>query len=158
MRTARNKKYRPKPKNDTGGLAVLMSRYQQHTPMMPDQITDLSIAYRLSFDCMTSGRGFESHWCNCVTALNIGLVLCENGFGQEHEQTFAAALDGAFRARVRAKEKQVWGFDGDAMNAIKKAFAVHEVQLECVTQAELIEAMRVVRKRIEDGNVYREAN
>ena len=123
-------------------------------PLADDQIADLSIAFRIAFDLMITGHADEQQWSTCTVALNIALILAERGFGPHFVDDINAALEGAFRARVRAQRTGAWGYDGAAMTAIKRAFEIHEAQIENATRADLRAAIAEIRQRIDDGVVF----
>jgi hypothetical protein len=123
-------------------------------PMSDEQITDLSLAFRLAFSAMITGRADELQWATCVGSLNIALMLCEYGVGAEYVPQMNQALEGAFRARIRADRTGKFGFDGDAITAIETAYRIHEEQLKIATKSELREAVHESRWRVESGNVF----
>lgn len=156
----RTKKYRPRHASIIGGLGVI-DRKQQiavlHQKLGPVQMTDLSLAFRLAFQNMIGGCANEEQWSTCVGSLNIAMVLAERGFGLEHEPLLVKALDGAFRARLRAERGKGWGFDGEVIQAIKEAYDVHEAQMDLATRADIIDAIAEVHRRMDEGIVYQEA-
>ncbi|MBV8666713.1 MAG: hypothetical protein JO269_09535 [Burkholderiaceae bacterium] len=156
----KHKKYRPRAVSAVGGLFAIQAKHDAASdalPMTDDQIADLSIAFRLAFQAMLTGAADEQQWSTCVASLNIAMVLAERGIGPEYLPQFTAALDGAFRARIRATRTGKWGFDGDAIQAIKEAFSAHELQIEHATKQEIREALIEVRLRVDAGQVYQEA-
>ncbi len=160
IKKPRNKARTPRRAESCGGLIVFGNAYaaaEDAQPMNGECQTDLGIAYHQALDAMAKGASSEQDWCVVVCALNVGLMLCERGIGDEYEQDFIAALDGAFRAKLRAVRTGVWRFDGDAMQAIRHAFAVHDEQIKITTKLEMRDALVEVRRRIDVGNVYREA-
>src|SRR5271165_6989274 len=160
MARSKNKPHRPRTVSAVGGLFAIQKKHDDaalRQPMTDDQITDLSLAYRLAFTAMTNGAADEQQWSTCVTSLNIALVLAERGTGDEYMQQFNEALEGAFRARMRANRTGLWGFDGPAQQAIKWAFEAHEAQLECCTKQEIRDALLEVRRRVDTGDVFKEA-
>lgn len=149
------KKYVPRPIARDGGLIAIArchARGEEAVPLRGDQVTDIGVAYWLSLENLRTGPASEESWCNVACALNIGLVLCEMGIGPEYEETFVAALDGAFRAKARNSGN--FRLDGDAMRDIEEAFAAHDLQMQHATRAEVTKAMQTVRRRIDTGNVY----
>ncbi len=156
----RTKKYSPKPITQHGGLiavARIHARAEEIVPLRDEQLTDLGMAYWLSLEQLRTGAASEEAWSCVVCALNVGTVLCELGIGEEHELAFVAALDGAFRAKIRSAKSGTFRLDGDAMRDIEAAFALHDEQMKLATRAEVTQAMNTVHARIESGNVYREA-
>lgn len=156
----RNKPYRPKPVTQHGGLiavARVHARAEEAAPLRDDQLTDLGMAYWLSLENLRTGPATEEAWSCVACALNIGIVLCEQEVGQEYEELFARALDGAFRAKVRSQRTGSFRLDGEAMRDIEEAFAVHDEQMKLATRAEVTRAMNTVHARMESGKVYKEA-
>jgi hypothetical protein len=105
---------------------------------------------------MRSGRGDEQQWGTVVFTLNMAMLLAEAGYGPEYEPLLARALEGAFRARLRADQSGKWGFDGPALTAIAEALEVHEAQLEAATQADILAARDEMKRRINAGIVFRD--
>lgn len=156
----RNKTYKPRHVSPVGGLFAFGKQYaaaEDRAPMTDDQVSDIVLSYRIAFEAMLTGGASEEHWSSCACSLNIAIVLAERGLGEEHIPAFNDALEGAFRARIRAGRTGAWGFDGDAIQAIKTAFLIHDEQLQLATKQEIREALREVHRRVDAGNVYREA-
>lgn len=160
MKKPRNKKYRPRAVSPGGGLdavAKCYARGQDAAPLNDDQLSDLGLAYWLNLEQLRTGAATEEAWSVVVTALNIGLAMCETDIGADHEQTFNQALEGAFRAKTRSARTGNFRLDGDAMRDIEAALAVHDRQMEIASRAEVVAAMGLVRRRVDEGYVYRDA-
>ncbi len=156
----RNKKYTPRPVGAAGGLVAIARatmRQEEAVPLRADQTTDLGLAYWLSMQNLLTGDANEEAWSCVVCSLNIGMALCEMGIGDGYEPWLVKALDGAFRAKIRSKHTSNFRLDGEAITAITDALHVHDDQMKVATRAEVTEAMNTVRRRIDEGNVYREA-
>jgi hypothetical protein len=156
----RNKTYHPKPVSPIGGISAIVKRHDVEElcqPMSDEQIIDLAVAYRLAFAQMMDGHASEENWSVVVCSLNISIVLAERVTGDEYIPQINEALEGAFRAKLRAGRTGAWGFDGEAIQAIKFAFLVHEEQLKLVAKHEIRGALHEVRRRAANGNVFREA-
>ena len=156
----RNKKYQPRRVVPFGGLFVIADKHvaaEDSRPIIADDQTDLSLAYRLAFEQMTKGESNEQSWCIVVCSLNVALILAERGIGHEYEPYLIKALDGAFTAKLRAQRHGVWRFDGEAISAIRQAFEVHDEQIKIATKHEMRDALLEVRRRIDEGNTYQEA-
>lgn len=150
-------KHKPKATKVGGGLHAIMNviaREERKKPIPQDEQRDLSICYRIAFEIMLNGKSREEDWCTCVVSLNVGMVLAERYGTDENVAVFVEALDGAFRAKIRAQRTGSWRFDGEAINAIKSAYYIHELQLEQVNKGELVAALNEVTARVEKGNVY----
>lgn len=156
----RNKAYRPKLVAPGGGLMALVRigiRGENASPLRDEQLSDLGLAYWLSFDNLRAGDANEESWSCVVCALNVSLVMCEKGIGAEHEQALVTALDGAFRAKVRSARTGNFRLDGDGLRDVETGLQIHDQQMAIATRAEISDAMHTVRARIEAGNVYQEA-
>jgi hypothetical protein len=165
----RNKPRVKRIANVFAGLNVIGQRIEQDmalervaamqvNPLHEDDQQTLGIAYHGALGRLLNGIGSEDDWNTLVCSLNIAMVLCEQGFGEEYMPEVVAALEGAFRTKLRAEKMGKWGFDGPAMLAIKRAFELHDEQIKIVTQAELATALVEVTRRVDAGDVYRDAN
>jgi hypothetical protein len=154
------KQYRPKPVAQHGGLvaiAMCHARGENASTLKPDQVTDLGVAYWLSFENLRTGDANEESWSCVACALNVALVLCEKGIGSEYEQALVKALDGAFRAKIRSTKTGNFRLDGEALRDIEIALVIHDSQLEIAKRYEVQEAMKTIYQRLANGNVYMEA-
>jgi hypothetical protein len=129
-------------------------RREDRRPLIEEDATNLSLAYHLAMETMVKGQSSEQDWSVVVCSLNIGLILCERGIGVEYESMFVAALDGAFRARLRGNRTGAWRFDGDALTAIQQALAVHDEQVKLATKEEMRATLIEVHRRITEGHTY----
>lgn len=149
---------RPRPASTISEIIAVFARYEldPRRPMSDDQITDLAVSFRLAFVQMLNGYANEENWGCCVCSLNIALVLAEWGYGEDYIPHFNGALEGAFRAKLRAGRTGKWGFDGPAIQSIKEAFAIHEEQLKVAPKQQIRDALQEVHQRMNEGNVFME--
>jgi len=160
VKKPRNKKYRPRLVAQAGGLAAIakcVARGQDAAPLAGDQLSDLGLAYWLSLEQLRTGAATEEAWSCVVTALNIAMAMTEADIGAEHEQTVVRALAGAFRAKTRSASSGNFRLDGDALRDIEAALTIHDAQMQVATRAETVAALQLVRRRIDEGHVYRDA-
>jgi len=156
----RNKKYAPKPVAQHGGLvaiAMCHARGENASPLKPGQVTDLGVAYWLSFENLRTGAATEEAWSCIACALNVGMVLTEKGIGAEYEPDLVRALDGLFRAQIRSKKSGNWRLDGEALRDVEHALQVHDQQMAIAKRWEVTQAMNAIYARLAAGNVYKEA-
>ncbi|AJX59487.1 hypothetical protein AQ938_06700 [Burkholderia pseudomallei] len=152
--------YRPRPSSRCDALGPIQRAAQaaiDRAPMSEDQARDLGIAYHLSLERMLKGTGDEEAWSTVTCSLNIALVLAERGIAADDVELLVRALEGAFRAKQRAAQTGRWAYDGDAIHDIREAFAVHDEQMRVALVGEVRAALNEVHRRIDAGNVYREA-
>jgi hypothetical protein len=157
QKPARNKKYTPRPALIGGGLhavAMCHARYEEKSPLHGSQLTDLGAAYWLSFTGLTSGAATEEQWSCVVCALNIALTLAEVGIGAECEQDIIAAMDGAYRAKIRSAKSGNFRLDGPAITAITQALHWHDQQMAVAHRNEIVTALATVQRRVMEGNTY----
>lgn len=158
--TRRLKRYASRPIASLGAIgyiADLHAAMDDKLPIDPHAMTDLGIAYWVAFAAMVRGESREEDWAMVALSLNVTLILCERGFGKEYEPYIVAALEGAIRSKLRAKQLHVWRYDGNAICAIREALEVHDEQVKLASKADLREALTEVHARVAQGNVYREA-
>lgn len=151
------KQYKPRHASTSGGLtaiAMCHARFENNSPLRGDQLTDLGVAYWVSLEQLRVGDASEDHWSCVVCALNISLIMAENGIGAEYERDIAKALDGAFRAKIRSAKSGNFRLDGDAMRDITNVIAIHDEQMKLASRNEVVAALATVRRRIDEGNVY----
>lgn len=156
----RNKKYVPKPAAAHGGLvaiAMCHARGENASTLKDDQLTDIGVAYWLSFENLRTGDANEESWSCIACALNVALVLCEKGIGAEYEQQLVTALDGTFRAKIRSAKTGNFRLDGEALRDIETALQIHDQQMAIAKRWEVTTAMQTIYARLKSGNVYREA-
>lgn len=154
------KQYRPKPVAQHGGLvaiAMCHARGENASTLKADQVTDLGVAYWLSFENLRAGDANEESWSCVACALNVALILCEKGIGADHEQQLVAALDGTFRAKIRSAKSGNFRLDGEALRDIEAALHIHDQQMAIAKRWEVTAAMNTIYARLSAGNVYKEA-
>lgn len=137
-------------------IAANAERRRDANPLTGDQLTDLGLAYRLSFQAMLNG-GSESAWHSLAASLNIALILVERGFGSEYEPQIKAAMQALMRTKYRQAQTGSWALDGDGIAALRDALDVHDAQVEVAERAEIRAAINEVYRRVDAGDVYAEA-
>jgi hypothetical protein len=147
------KAYRSREVRRMAGFDVLGHR----APMDISQKTDIGIAYYMALNEMTNGRGSEEHWSTVACALNLALVIAETGPGLDGIEIIKSALAGAVRSRERARRTGKWGYDGDALIDIRIALETHDAQMATVSKAVILKALSEVHRRIDAGEVFKEA-
>lgn len=122
-------------------------------PLADDQLRDLGIAYRASLQVIISGKGDEQAWSTLACAINISLILCERGLGEEFIPTIKHAQDGLIACRERGLRFNNWSFTADEARTILRTFAIHDEQITLATKKEIVYALGEVRRRIEQNEV-----
>lgn len=154
----RNKRYNPNriQTNPTAGLALLNNAYQDNTPIPENDLTELSIAYWISFDLLASAEHASSESWNTVTAaLNISQILAEQGIGNELMPLVHKAQDGMVRSYERQKIHKVWRLDGPALNDVRLALSAIDEQIKMSKKSEMRSALNEAIRRISAGNTLK---
>lgn len=151
------KKYWPKPVLPGGGLVALAKlhhRAEDRVPLHSEQQRDLSYHHWAALENLRSGPGDYESWECIVSALNIGMALCEGGIGPECIDEMTEAQQAAIRAKVRANRHGAHRLDGDGMRIITEALRTHDAQLEVAQRQEVVTAIRLIKQRLDEGQVF----
>jgi len=97
---------------------------------------------------MTGGYAQPNHYDTIVYALDIGVILAENGIGGEHLDLLRPAVDAMHRCRSRYEESGKFGLDGDGLQAIQSVAGLHEAQMAVATHGELKAAIDAMYRRV----------
>jgi len=130
-----------------------MAYIHTHTTLAQDQQRDIGIAYRISLHAMMRGSGTEQTWSTVACALNIALMLAEQGILPEAEDVIKRAQEALLRSRERAQRFGTWAFDGEGIKAVLEATNLHDEQMEIAKCSQVVNAMREMYRRIEAGEV-----
>jgi hypothetical protein len=120
-------------------------------PISQDQQRDLGIAYHVSLQALLSGRGTEQAWATLACALNVALILCEQGVAESYLTTIQRAQDALLLTRERAQRVNRWAFSGDEARAVMRACAIHDEQISRATRGQIVSALEEVHRRVEIG-------
>jgi hypothetical protein len=121
------------------------------------QATELGLAYRMALECLRSGYGQEEHVHTLACTSNIALVLAERGYAVDAIEQIKAAQDGIMRCFGRGKRTGKWGLDGEAIQSITSMVALHDAQLVMARQRDIRDAIGEVHRRMDAGDVLRDA-
>lgn len=139
-----------------GGFSAIARAQRAQTRQIqlpPKNQTSTVTAYHVAIDAMTNGSANLTHFDTLVYAMNIAVILMEQGLGDEDIELIRAAQDGLARAKQRYLTRGKLGLDGDALQALKAAAIVHEAQIAVATHGELVDAINEMHARVERGNI-----
>ena len=134
--------------------AILRSAENMNRTFDRGALDDLARNYWLFFDQLKLHDASEIAWNNVTCSLNVAMLLCERGFGEEHLPLLIRALEGMFKAKQRGERTGRYRLDGDGLRAVKEALEVHDAQMLHVTPRDMIWADQELKKRMAEGNVY----
>lgn len=153
---SRKRRFCRAPSFPQGGFSAIARAQllQMHqTQLPPENQTNTVTAYHVAIDAMTTGSANLTHFDTLVYAMNIAVILMEQGLGDEDIELIRAAQDGLARAKARYLDRGKLGLDGDALQALKAAAIVHEAHVAVATRGELEDAINEMHARVERGNI-----
>lgn len=113
-----------------------------------DQTRALGIAYRLALQTLLTGKGNEQAWSTLTCALNVSLVLAENGCGADCVPTIELALNAMRSCKHRAARTKRYGFTGDELRVVMAAVNIHDEQNSRATVEQMRNALNVVLEAV----------
>lgn len=123
-------------------------------PIAQDQQRDIGIAYHASLQAMLNGYGSEQAWGTIACALNVSLMLSEQGFCAGAIETIKIGQEALMCTKARADRLNKWGFDGEGARLVMASCNILDEQISRTTRAQLAEALREVHRRIEADEVF----
>jgi hypothetical protein len=114
----------------------------------------IETGYVISLDRLTHGKADGEDIGALGFLANVTVILCEKGFGKEHEQLAVAsqlALINAFRRGATNGGR--YGLSGDEMTAMRGVYQLHMAQIEVCGRGHLLAASAEVEKRQARGDV-----
>jgi len=136
-------------RNPTAGIAAI----QRHQRLDQGQRTDLGAAYWICFQALQSGHPSGDAWGTVTSAINVALLLTEQGLCADQSDVIRDAQPALMRARSRGLKSGKWGLDGEGITAIAAALHVHDAQLESATQGQITKALRTLKAKLTCGEV-----
>jgi hypothetical protein len=150
--------------SNVGGLFAIGEAYARgdsKQELHPEAVTDIKLNSWIAYTNMVTGTESNGDdWANVAGTLNTALMLAEDGYGIEHQEQFNRALEGICRAWLRSQKalqdtgKEIWRFDGPAINDIRDALELHDQQCAIATKGDIRRALAEVKNRINAGQVY----
>jgi hypothetical protein len=126
-------------------------------PIEDEAQTVSMLGYWVALDEYIHGRGSEDHNSSLGVAANLSLMLAERGYCADKIEVIKEAQVGIFRSQLRFRRLQKWGFDAEAIKAIRQMLEVHAQQITQTTFGVIQEAVAEMYRRADDGQVLEEA-
>jgi hypothetical protein len=123
-------------------------------PLPESDRNTIETGYVIALDRLTHGKADGEDIGALGFLANVTVILCEKGFGKEHEQLAVAsqlALINAFRRGATNGGR--YGLTGDEMTAMRGVYQLHMEQLEVCGRGHLLAASAEVEKRQARGDV-----
>ena len=149
----RNKKYKPKRVDILSfDMAIRMVK-----PVEDDAKKRLSIDNRTAIEAFINGVADKIHFDTLASTVDVTLLMLKNLFNDPPElvEEVMEGWHGMVRARARFEKSQRIGFDGEALNALRRVCDIYEVAVSNVTGAELLGFYKARSIAIANGNYYK---
>lgn len=130
-----------------------IERRMDAMPLQSSRATTIAIGHHIAFDLLLKAPTDEA-WHDVGSALNMCLVLSEQGFGLEHLATVKDSMVGLMRARARYAAGGSLALDGEAIKAIRFALALHDEQLAVANRADVKQAAHEIVRRVNSNDIY----
>ncbi|WP_175952844.1 hypothetical protein [Burkholderia sp. BCC0405] len=126
---------------------------QDANPLKDGQQRDLALCYHISFENMLK-RGNEEDWYVLASAMNVALVLAEQGYGEEFIPEIKRAMESLMAVKYRADRTSQWAFDGAGIQHMRIAIELHDQQCALANRGEIKKALKTIVKRANEGHMY----
>ena len=132
-----------------------MDWIHKRMPLPADQTRDIGLAYHVALEAMMTEHANESAWSTLACSINIALMLAEQGIHAEAQPIIRLAQEALIKIREHALKSGNWCINlaHHHKQAIYAAVNVHDLQCALCTKAQIGDALRLVHKRIEQGEV-----
>jgi hypothetical protein len=97
---------------------------------------------------MARGVGDENDWDRLNGAVNMSLVMSEQGIGAEYTEEFKAASYAMLACIRRALKTGRYLFTGEELKAMNEAMDSHDAQLTCIRAIDVDRAANEVIRRL----------
>ena len=145
--TKPKKKYRPK-RNLQNPLEYVMLGVK---PAAQDAQIKLKVGYHMAMASLTKGEGTTTDWQIVSDAMNVAMVLCEMGYGEEYLPDLTLAMQAMLAVRDRYKNGASLLFRGEEMQAVNLGLELHDEQVEIVPLVSFEKALGEVNRRLVKG-------
>lgn len=113
-----------------------------------EHLQTTNLVNHAAMQAMVQGRGDKEFWDRLVGAVNIGIVLCEQGIGPEFRAALNDGREALLACGMRSVEKDRFAFTGDELRAMNEAMACHDAQLENIRAIDVERAANEVIRRL----------
>lgn len=100
---------------------------------------------------MTAGTGTSEDWDLLSGAINMAMVMCEQGIGNEFRDTCRAGRAAIIQCGQRAHKTGRFLFTGDELRAMNEAMDCHDAQVTNVRSIDIDRASAEVVRRLKHG-------
>lgn len=97
---------------------------------------------------ISTGTASREDWNRLVGAINIAIVMSEQGIGPEYRDELMLGQDALLSLGVRSVETDRFVFKGSELTAVNNALAVHDLQLKVSRMIDLDRAAEEVERRV----------
>ena len=133
-----------------------MAWINKRMPLADDQTRDIGLAYHVALDALLGDLASESAWSILACSINTALLLAEKGIQADALPIILIAQEALLIIRKRAVKTGDWCINlaHHHKTAIFAAVNAHDQQCAQCTKAQIGDALREVRRRVDIGEVF----
>lgn len=125
-------------------LALFGGMSDQHAGHLQDTL----LALHVSMANLARSVGDELDWNNVNQAVNMGLIMAEQGIGAEHAEALKAGRDAMVSNVLRYHQHKKFVFTGEELKALNEALACHDAQMTCIRGIDVDRAAKELNRRL----------
>lgn len=128
---------------------LMLIAKRQVATLTSAQQTELIAPYQAAVDALQFGKFNEHHFRMLADCFNVAEMLARPPFNlaNDHADKFDAAQMELYGLSEQFRDRRTWTARAAQLQVLKDALEIHEIQLQFVAQAELLDAAaRVVRR------------
>lgn len=145
MKKKRNKSYQgPKYVAKNPAVTFFGGMSDQHAKHLQTTL----LANHTALSNMARGVGDAYDWDRLNGAINMALVMCEQGIGAEYRDQFIDAREAMLSCVRRAHKTERYLFTGDELRAMNEAMGSHDAQMTCIRAIDVDRAAAEVVRRL----------
>ena len=114
----------------------------------PDNLVTLNCQNHAALVTIISGRGTRATWDKLTGCINMALIMCELGTGDEYRTTLEAGREALITLGRRYLKHGTSAFTGGELTAMNEAMAVHDAQLEVSRVIDVERAYAEIDRRL----------
>lgn len=143
------KKYRPRPVI-VDPVSYVVDGFKLPEP---DKVMKIRLLNHGAMTALVQGTATKNDWQYVCTALNVAIVLAENGVGEEYMLQIKEAMLAHAQCGKRLYTQGRAGYTGPQLTAVNLGVEIHDAQLEIATVAQMEKAHLEVAKRLRNKQI-----
>lgn len=121
-------------------------------PLAEGSVRHIQTGNHVALQSLLNGTGNEGDWAEVATALHIASVIDRAHYAAEFAEEIGAAIEAHAQCGARMVSKGRAVYTGPEMLAVRRAFEVHDVQVQQATLQEMERTIATYRRESENPN------